>query len=332
MKVITKLQYIFLYALSLIIIGASTILTGELGFQLLTDPAYYINQGLTWAAILCVTFATLFAYIDKSKETNTEFLENEKYISDFASSKQNVPSIVSRFLEPFNRKRKIKQFTYNLHKQLYKLDNRQKFIICGPRVFNEQDFYIWNHGTLEEKQNNAYCKERLRIEEQLKEEYIEANIDRLVFDYDKVTTNILFGGIYQHSDNESPNDFITKNQGGKIAKYKIPQLLFSFGITLILSSLIFDDFAFNASNLINLAIKLAVLLWNCFTTLRYAETFFYTVTLKDSRFRKGVILEYEKWLQQEAQKVLEQDKLDIAKREVSTNDTRTIIEDGITQP
>ena len=119
MKLANKLQYIFLYIVSLIIIGASTILTGEVGVDVLKDPSYYINQGLTWAAILCVTFATLFAYVDKFKETNKEYLENEKYISDFASSKQNVPSIVSRFLEPLNRKRKIKQFEYNLHKKLY---------------------------------------------------------------------------------------------------------------------------------------------------------------------------------------------------------------------
>ena len=39
------------------------------------------------------------------------------------------------------------------------------------------------------------------------------------------------------------------------------------------------------------------------------------VTLKDSRFRKGIILEYEKWLQQEAAKILEQDKKDIIDKE-----------------
>lgn len=325
MKIVSKLQYAFLYILSFIIIGASTILTGEVGIEVLKDPAYYINQGLTWAAILCVTFATMFAYIDRFKITNAEYLANEKYISDFASSKQNVPSIVSRFLEPLNRKRKIKQFKYNLHKKLYKLENRKRFGFFGPRVFKDKDFYIWNHGTLEEKSKNKYCSRRLRIEEQLKEDYIEATIDSAFVKYDKITTSILFGGFYQNKDNESPNDFITKNQGGKIARYKIPQLLYSFAITFILSSLIFEGFALNATNLINLSIKVMVLLWNCYTTLRYAETFSYTVTLKDSRFRKGIILEYEKWLQQEATKIIKQDK------EAHVDDTRTIIKTSITQ-
>ena len=317
MRLITKLQYIFLYVLSFIIIGATTILTGKLGIEALTDPSYYINQALTWAAILCVTFATLFAYIDKFKETNTEYLSNEKYISDFASSKQNVPSIVSRFLEPFNRKRKIKQFKYNIHKKLYNLENKKLFLFFGPRKFKEKDLYIWNHGTEEEKQANKYCKKRTFLEDQLKEEFIENTIDKKFIKYDAVTTTIIFGGFYQNKDNESPNDFITKHQGRKIAKYKVPQLLYSFAITFILSSLVFDGFALNASNLINLTIKLMVLLWNCYTTLRYAETFSYSVTLKDSRFRKGVILEYEKWLQQEATKSQE-------KKEALDNDTRTI--------
>ena len=331
MKLANKLQYIFLYILSFIIIGASTILTGKVGLDILKDPAYYINQGLTWASILCVTFATLFAYVDKFKETNIEFLSNEKYISDFASSKQNVPSIVSRFLEPFNRKRKIKQFKYNIHKKLYKLENKRKFIFFGPRVFKDKDLYVWNHGTLEEKTKNLYCTKRLRLEEQLDETYIEENIDKLFIRYDKVTTNILFGGFYQSKDNDSPNDFITKHQASKIAKYKIPQLLYSFAITFVLSSLVFDGFAFNATNLINLSIKIMVLLWNCYTTLRYAETFSYSVTLKDSRFRKGVILEYEKWLQQEATRALEQEKHDTVNKEVNVNDTRTNTTVNITQ-
>lgn len=331
MKLATKLQYIFLYLLSFIIIGASTILTGRVGIDILKDPSYYINQGLTWAAILCVTFATLFAYIDKFKETNAEFLSNEKYISDFASSKQNVPSIVSRFLEPFNRKRKVRQFRYNIHKKLYKLENRKKFLFFGPRVFKDKDFYIWNHGTNEEKLNNKYCSARLRLEEQLSESYIEENIDKLFVKYDKVTTNILFGGFYQNRDNDSPNDFITKHQASKIARYKIPQLLYSFALTFLLSSLVFDNFAFNATNIINLSIKIMVLLWNCYTTLRYAETFSYTVTLKDSRFRKGIILEYEKWLQQEATKILEQDKQEVHNKEVHINDTRTTTKVSIPQ-
>ena len=308
MKAINRLQYIFLYILSFIIIGATTILTGEVGIEALKDPSYYINQALTWAAILCVTFATLFAYIDKFKLTNQEFLANEKYISDFASSKQNVPSIVSRFLEPFNRKRKNKQFKYNIHKKLYNLENKKMFKFFGPRVFKEQDLYIWNHGTEEEKKSNYYCKQRALLEDQLNDLYIDKIIDKTFIKYDAVTTTIIFGGFYQNRDNESPNDFITKHQGRKIAKYKVPQLLYSFAITVILSSLVFDSFQFNASNIINLTIKLMVLLWNCYTTLRYADIFSQSVTLKDSRFRKGVILEYEKWLQQEAAKQITQEK------------------------
>jgi hypothetical protein len=316
MKIINKLQYIFLYILSFIIIGATTILTGQLGLNALRDPSYYINQALTWAAILCVTFATLFAYIDKFKETNIEYLANEQYISDFASSKQNVPSIVSRFLEPFNRKRKIKQFKYNIHKKLYNLENKKMFGFFGPRRFNEKDLHIWNHGTEEEKKSNKYCNKRTILEEQLNEEFIENSIDKTFIKYDAVTTTIIFGGFYQNKDNESPNDFITKHQGKKIAKYKVPQLLYSFALTFILSSLVFDEFAFNASNLINLTIKIMILLWNCYTTLRYAETFSQSVTLKDSRFRKGVILEYEKWLQQEAARQLNE------KKEVMYDDSR----------
>lgn len=315
MKWLNRLQYILLYLLSLVIIGAASVLTGDIGLNILKEPSYYINQILTYAAIICVTFATLYNYVDNFKATNKEFLSNETYISEFATGKDNVPSILQRFLEPFNRRRKIKQFKYNIRMQLYALENKKKYKNFGPRIYNERDYYIWNHGTEEEKQANEYCRKRMFLEEQLTKDYIEKNIDIMILNYDKVTANILLGGYFQDKDRFSPNEFITKHPNKKVLKYKLPQLLYSFAATFIMSSLIFDGFVFDATSILNLVVKILVLIWNVYTTIRYAATFTQTVTLKDSRFRKGVIVEYRKWLQQEAAKE------DISNKEVDTDDS-----------
>ena len=227
MRIIDKLQYIALFILSLIIIGAASVVTGEIGLNLFKELSFYINQLLTYAAIMCVTFAVLYAYLDKFKETDEEYLANMKYIKDFALSKNNVPSILSRFLEKTNRNRKIKQFEHNIKKQLFKLDNDRKYKWFGPaKYFTEQDLYVWNHGTEEEKRANPYCLKRMTLEEQLNKDYIEKVIDLKLVKYDKITSQIILGGFYKNSDNNSPNEFITKHPEAKVAKYKIPQLSF----------------------------------------------------------------------------------------------------------
>ena len=320
MKIINKLQYIFLFVLSFVIVGAAAIVTGDIGFNIFKDPSFYINQLLTDAAILCITFATLYAYVDKFKETDVEYLSNIEYIRNFATSKNNIPSILSRFLESLNRKRKIKQFEHNLRRQLFALENSKKY--------KEEDFYIWNHGTQEEKLANEYCKKRMSLEEQLTKEYIEKVIDIKLIKYDKITSEIILGGFYKDSDNDSPNDFITKNPDAKVIKHKVPQLLLSFSLMFILSSFVFGGLVFNTNTIVNFCIKVLILIWNSYTALRFAKDFAQSVTLKDTRFRKGIILEYEKWLQQEAAKVMEQDKAAVAikesAKEVTTDDTGTI--------
>ena len=163
MRFIDKLQYITLFFLSFIIIGAASVITGDIGLNLFKEPSFYLNQLLTYAAIMCVTFAVLYAYLDKFKETDEEYLANMTYIKDFALSKNNVPSILSRFLEKTNRHRKIKQFEHNIKKALFKLDNEKKYKWFGPnKYFTEEDLYIWNHGTLEEKK--AYVTSRTGID------------------------------------------------------------------------------------------------------------------------------------------------------------------------
>lgn len=342
MKLINKLQYIFLFFLSFVIVGAAAVITGDVGFNIFKDISFYINQILTDAAILCVTFATLYAYLDKFKETDIEYLSNIDYIRNFATSKNNIPSILSRFLESLNRRRKIKQFEFNLRKQLYLLENKRKYKWFGPKIYDEKDYYVWNHGTIEEKQVNDYCRKRLLIEDQLTKEFIEKNIDVKIIPYDKITSEIILGGFYKDSDNNRPNEFITKHPEAKVAKHKIPQLLSSFALMFFLSSFVFGDITFNTNTILNFCIKILVLIWNSYTSLRFAKDFAQSVTLKDTRFRKGIILEYEKWLQQEAAKVLEQDKAEVLKKEtpkqstqekeVEVDDTRRDSTNGITQP
>ena len=84
------------------------------------------------------------------------------------------------------------------------------------------------------------------------------------------------------------------------------------------ASSIIVSFTFNASTIISVLVKSITLLFQAFTTIRYANEWNETVTLKDIRFRKGLIIEYETWVIQEYQRQ-QRDKLNNKK------DNRSIV-------
>lgn len=308
MKLFNKLSYVFLYFLGFVIIGVTSFITGKVGINTLKDASYYIDNLLTYVAIVCIIVATLLKIIDDFERTNPEYLECQTTISDFARGKTFVPSILSKYCEILNAKRKEKQFIHNIKKSFWKLDKKATDI----------DFHVWNHGTEEEKLKNDYCRKRKIIEEKLSKEWIEKNIHLTSVRYDKITSGLILGGYFSEEENNQPNEFITKNKAKRIAKDKLSTLFLSFGISSFTSSLILN-FQFSASGLINVIVKCLILCWHTFMTIRYANDWTVQVTLKDIRFRKGLIQEYEKWIVQEvkAQEVKTQESL----KEVTENES-----------
>jgi hypothetical protein len=185
---------------------------------------------------------------------------------------------------------------HNVRKEFWKLEKKA----------TDKDFLVWNHGTPEEQEANAYCKKRRILEEKMSTEWITENLPYLIVEYDKITSGLILGGYFSDEENSQANEFITKHKVKKIAKDKVATLLLSLGISSITSSLVLS-FEFSTAGIVNVIIKCMTLCWHTFMTIRYANDWTIQVTLKDIRFRKGIIQEYEKWVIQEA-KNSEQEK------------------------
>lgn len=294
MRLFNRLSYIFLYLLGFIIIGVTSFLTGDVGMDSFKDASYYIDNLLTYVAIICIIVATLLKIVDDFEKTNSEYLECQTTISSFARGRTFVPSILSKYCEVLNTKRKERQFIHNLKKEFWKLDKKS----------TDKDFFIWNNGTEEEKKENLYCRKRAIIEQKLSKDWLDKNLHLLRVDYDKITSGLILGGYYSDEENNQANEFITKNKVKRVAKDKISTLFLSFGISSFASCLVLN-FEFTASGFVNVIVKCLILCWHTFMTIRYANDWTIQVTLKDIRFRKGIIQEYEKWIIQEA-KALEE--------------------------
>lgn len=305
MKIIERLQIVLLFLISFLIVGGASLFTADMGWELLKDGYFYVNQLITDVAIICVTFGSVYLYLDWFKENNKEYLDCIQYINNFASGETNIPSILLRFLSSFNRKRKIAQYKYQIGLKLSKLDyvvlNFWLFKIKKLR-YSEEEMHIWNKGTEEQKAKSKYCRKRKMYEEQLDDKLIEGIIDTTPVKYDRVTIGTLLSEYYSDDEEAGPNEFIEKHENAQIVKYRVPKLLFSFGFTFLLSSIIFDAIVFNSAGLMSLTIKIFTLLFNMWSSTMYAKKHANRITLHDARFRKGVLMEYEKWINQEAAK------------------------------
>lgn len=305
MKIIERLQIVLLFLISFFIVGGASLFTANMGWELLKDGYFYLNQLITDVAIICVTFGSVYLYLDWFKENNKEYKDCIQYINNFASGETNIPSILLRFLESFNRKRKIAQYKYQIGLKLSKLDyvvlNFWLFKIKKLR-YPEEEMHIWNKGTEEQKAKSKYCRKRKMYEEQLDDKLINEIIDTIPVKYDRVTIGTLLSDYYTDTEEISPNEFIEKHENAQIVKYRIPKLFFSFGFTFLLSSVIFETIVFNSAGLMALTVKIFTLLFNMWSSTMYAKKHANRITLHDVRFRKGVLMEYEKWINQEAAK------------------------------
>lgn len=314
LQIIEKLQFASLILISFALIVGLEFLTADVGWEMVTDSYFYISNSITLAALFLVTLGTVFLYLDNYKATDEIYLGAKREIDDFALSEENIPSIFCRFLERINRKRKINQYKFNIRIKLHKLENTKKWyaylpilkhLVRNPYYYSEEEMHIWNFGTEEEKAKSKYCRKRKMYEEQLMDCVIEKTIDTKFIKYDKITTETILNEYYNKGSENRVNDFITKNENAQIARFRIPTLIVSFGLTLTMASLVLDGIHLNYMAIITILSKLFAIAWNIFTSYRYGRKHSINITLHDILFRKSIITEYKKWLVEEAEKTEE---------------------------
>lgn len=303
MRLFRKIQYIVVYILGLILIGATSLMSSDFGWRGWQDWVFYFDVTMTYAALICITFATLLKIIDDFKTTDKEYTTSDAKIKEFAI-KTYIPSIFSRYCDHTNKQRKLKQYIHNIKHKIFLLEKRA----------SEEDIACWISDNKEAKAQNKYCQRRQLLEKQLTDQYIKANIDTTKVNYDRVTSAVVLGGYYAKDENSQVNDFVTKNKGWKATRENLPSILFGFAMTTLSSSIIVS-FAFNQAQIVPIIVKCFTLVFQAFMTIRYANEWNQTVTLKDIRFRKGIVNEYEHWViqeykKQEAEKALRQNKRD----------------------
>jgi hypothetical protein len=288
-KFYKRTQYFILYAISLVLIGITSLIDKNSGinFENLKNFTWYVDQIVTSFAIITTVMATVYMIVDNYKQNDKEYLSLENDIKNFANA-DYVPTHFSKYLDQVNFKRKKAQYEFNIKKKLYLLEKNA----------SDKDLLLWATGNEKQKQRNYYCRKRLKFESRLKEEWLNQNIKFTYVHFDKITSSLVLGGHFSKEDNNSPNDFITKHTESKVLRDKLPSLILGIAITSITSSIVVT-LLFNDGALLSVATKFFVLLFQVYNSIKYANDWNERITLKDIRFRKAISQEYRVWLKQQ---------------------------------
>jgi hypothetical protein len=228
--------------------------------------------------------------IDEYKLKNQEYIFAFNQIMLFIKEEYR-PTVWTKFIKFFNRKRIINQFKYNYKLELHDLEKNATI----------DDQILYEEGKEKDRKENEYCKKRSMLELKLTDEWIEKNIEKVSVKYDQVTIDTVISGYLPKTKKQRQdlvNDYVTKSKEVKIVKERFPILLITFGVFMLLSSFIIS-FEFNATVYTNFAVKIFAILWNVYMSIRYSESFNKEVTLKDVMFQYGVVLEYRAYVKKE---------------------------------
>jgi len=283
---IRKAQIVIFYLTSLALIGVTSALSGGVGFNFWKDTTWWINQALSYGAVTSVIIGTLMAVVSSKMEKDEEYQEIGNFISTFSRNRFR-PSIWSRFALEFNRQRKRNKFSTRMKNKLSKIEDKAK----------QKDFNAWDSG---DRKDNKYCRQRHYYETKIARALDCNNIDNFKIKYDKVTSDLILGGDFHSQKLDDEDSFVTKSKGWKVVKDKLPSMLISFGLMTFASS-VFVDLSYNDTFVLNSLVKLVSLFWNIGQMIPYGEAYFITVVLKDMRFRKGVIQEYDTWVKKKVE-------------------------------
>lgn len=260
--------------------------------------AIFIN----YVAIAMYITATLSFEINKFKSNNKQYIVLKENIGNFAE-KNYVPTIFNQYCTIKNRERKIHAYKHKLHKQWQKLEKLQTY----------KNYEIWN-SYIKAKDadnntpvpNNRYCKMRLRLEEKMSEEYIEANIDKLHVRYDALSSSVVLGGKVASNIEDYQDEFITKHKAMVVVADRAPHYLFMMAVMTFASSLAVEAFTitFTLTGALLLAFKMITkvcsMIFTIIGTIKYAVGYNDTITLKDMTFRWGICHEFNNWVSQKA--------------------------------
>lgn len=268
--------YVFLYALSFLVVGLFNFVTAEVRTDILTSAEFWnktISQNL---ANLIVFSTTIGLFTRKNMEEDKDFLHMDKVVT--TAVRQDIQSDFGQWVFDKNKIEK---------KQAYKEKINGK-IAKGEIKAKPEDLKVWYYGADEEKANNKYCQKRIKLLGLMDDERLDKFIISMKVDYDEINRSFIESG--ESKEVKKQNQKLAGP--GKIVKDNAPNFSLGMAFVIFINSFIYSANVSDVAFWFQVFFSLVILVYMFIMGRNYADSYMNKVLIVDLQTRFNIIRDY----------------------------------------
>jgi len=274
------------------------------------DLDYFVSKEfiITTVALVILYMTVHWSYYDfrvKKKRSNSEYIkfvkDKEKKISDITNTKEWVEHCYD-FVSEYNQNKKIDTHRIEVRKALKKLKEKasKEDKLIESRTITKTQKELLSEDEIEKlkleyekaRENNEYCQERERLTEQLTDDWIVKNIDKISIGYDPIDTQFIETG--DEIQGVQKDKVVGR---GKYLRDNIGSRVFSFALTFIITGISVQQAIEGASaeDWTVFGFRMLLLLFNALMGINYGDRFFEEVDVHNINRRVTLANKFKGW-------------------------------------
>lgn len=290
---------IILYIVALLISGLNEFVSAGFDVDVLFTGEWWWDVFRTITTNMIVLFGTLAYFLKKALQEDTNIQEKNKEVKALVTAHLD-PITFDPFLPVFNRKRKIEAYKRAMSNKLDKLEKKYYKKQLSLELWAE-----WSKADKKTKElkdrfdNDKYCQNKQILLNQLTENYINKNIDKMEIDYRPVQKTFVANG-YVSKRMDRYDDYAVEAGSEKILRDLGPKIALTFGWLVALNSVAINALE-QETRLIGLLVFLFTMLpliIQIFIAQDYTDKFVKEKILVDFQKRKDIMINYLAYLKE----------------------------------
>ena len=268
--------YVFLYALSFLVVGLFNFVTAEVRTDILTSAEFWnktISQNL---ANLIVFSTTITLYNTRNMEEDKDYLQMDKLVT--TSVRQDIQSDFGQWVFDKNKIEKKQAYIEKINARIAKQEIKAK----------PDDLNIWYYGTEEQKAENNYCKKRVKLIKLTDNERLDKFIISMKVDYDEINRSFIESGEAKETKKQNK-----KLAGpGKIVKDNAPNFSLGMAFVIFINSFVYTANISDVAFWFQVFFSLVILVYMFIMGRNYADSYMKKVLFVDLKTRFNIIRVY----------------------------------------
>lgn len=282
---------ISVWFIALLITGLNELIRAGFDPDIIFTPTWWYNIFRTLITNMIVFFGTWYYLLNEFLDKSEEYEEEKKSVDKIVKEHLD-PITFDVFLPWFNRKRKKNAYKKNLVILHNKIDEK---ISKKPKVLD-----LWAQHLKDESgqhwKKHKLTKKKFYLLEQMKEEYIEDNIDSVNVPYKPLTKKFVTNG-YVHTD-PNQDDYDVQSSSDKLLRDLLPRFMFTLTLLVGINS-IFIEALVEENRMVAFFVFILnalPLLLQIIMATNYRDKFVNEKIFVDFRTRKDVMINYLDYL------------------------------------